>query len=81
MIDNMDELVKEGNKRWKEIESVAEEIRNHLRSGRKLDEARTDRLAHLVLLLIDHLRPMNPSKEQIDEATKGIADLLKSLRR
>jgi len=71
--------MQEGRRRWEEIEQYYEDIRNLTHSGRKLDEANLHRMSHLLLLVIDHLRPMNPSQEQLDEATKGIAELLGSL--
>lgn len=88
MFGNMDEIVKEGNKRWKEIEDLAEELRPYVAKHGDESDIKPDghlqaiiMMAQLLLLMVDHMKPMNPSQEQVEEATKGIADLLQSLKK
>lgn len=78
MFGDLDKTMQEARIRWKEIEEGYEDIKSRMTSGKGMDEAS---LAHLLVLVIDHLRPMNPSQDQLDEATKGIAELLESLGR
>jgi chromosome segregation ATPase len=68
---NMEDLEVVQN-RWKQIEELAE----------KLDESHTNNAAitQLLKLLVEHLRPMNPTKEQLADATKGLTDLLNNLK-
>ena len=85
MIGDMNKTIEEGQKRWEKVEYLVAQLEAHLadigqtHSTGHLDAIHT--MGSLLLLLVDHMRPMNPSKEQIDEATKGLADLLDSLKK
>lgn len=79
MFGNLNKMIKEGQERWDKIEKLAETINNSTTGGQVYDDA----IRELILLVVEHLRPMNPSKEQINEATDGLtnlADLLKNLK-
>lgn len=79
MFGNLNKMIKEGQERWDKIEKLAETINNSTTDGQVYDDA----IRELILLVVEHLRPMNPSKEQINEATDGLtnlADLLKNLK-
>ena len=79
MFNNMKKTIEESQKRWEEIEhriSILKENLEH--SGNATPISITT--AKLLLLLVEHIKPMNPSKEQLSEATKGLADLLDSLK-
>jgi dihydrodipicolinate synthase/N-acetylneuraminate lyase len=75
MFDDLNKTIKEGQERWKKIEELTDEInKQNYYQGMKT-------LVELVTLIVDHMRPMNPSQEQLDEATSGLADLLKTLKK
>jgi len=78
MTNNLEDTIKEGKERWEEIERWSKLIKAHLQTGAKMDSTNIDRLATLMLLMVDHLRPMNPSQEQVDKLTGGLTDLLKN---
>ena len=71
--------IEEGQKRWQEIEDYSGMIKKHLETGLKMDSKNTDRLATLVLLLIEHLRPIQPTQEQLDDTMKDISALLSKI--
>jgi predicted nucleic acid-binding Zn-ribbon protein len=82
MFEDLNKALREGQERWEEIEKRSERLREHLSSGKKITmESSLNDLAWLVLHLVDHMRPMNPSKDQLSDATKGLADLLNALKK
>ena len=81
MFDQVNEVAKEGTERWKEIESLSKQLDEQANNGHIILEHIIPTISNLLLLMVEHFRPMNPSKEQIDEATKGITDLLNSLKK
>lgn len=79
MFGNLNKMIKEGQERWDKIEKLAETVNNSTTGGQVYDDA----IRELILLVVEYLRPMNPSKEQINEATDeltNLADLLKNLK-
>lgn len=82
MFEDLNKALKEGQERWEEIEEYSKRLREHLESGRRITmESSLNDLACLVLRLVEHMRPMNPSKDQLEDATKGLADLLNALKK
>jgi hypothetical protein len=77
MFDDLSKAMEEGQERWKKIEELVTEVEYGLSHSTPTNRA----LYELVILLVDHLRPMNPSQEQLDEATNGLTDLLKALKK
>jgi siroheme synthase (precorrin-2 oxidase/ferrochelatase) len=77
MFNDLNKTIKEGQERWKTIEDLAEELEVSMTTG----GVQPIMMAHLLLKIVEHLRPMNPSQEQLDEATSGLADLLKTLKK
>ncbi len=75
MFDDLNKVMKEGQERWGKIEELAKEI-NRDDYGPNIKP-----VIELLILLVDHMRPMNPSQEQMDEATSGLADLLDALKK
>jgi len=74
MFDDLNKNIKEGQERWGEIEELMDSVS-------KTDWGSNTPIVKLLLLVIEHLRPMNPSQQQIEEATKGLDELLKSLKK
>jgi len=72
MFDDINKTVEEGRKRWDRIEALCEELRQKDPSNTR------DLTVETLLLLVEHMRPMNPTQEQVDEAQKGIENLIKS---
>jgi len=85
MFENMDKTIEEGQKRWEKVEYLVTQLEPYLAAiGQTHSSGHRDAIhtmGSLLLLLVEHMRPMNPSKEQLDEAKKGIADLLNSLNK
>ena len=81
MFSNFSKIIEEGNERWKKINELAIEIDTHLNDKHNVNTISTNKLAELLLLVVEHLRPMNVSQDPIDEFTKGIADLLGSFKK
>lgn len=71
MFDDVNKIMKEGKERWDKIEALCEELKTEP----------SNNTVKLMLLLVEHLRPMNPTEESIDELTNQIGDLLKSIKR
>ena len=81
MFDNINKVVAEGKKRWDKIEELVEVIRNPSKFSVEISsDDYTKTIGMLLIALVDHMRPMNPTEEQLGEAKKGIEDLLKSLK-
>lgn len=82
MFKDLSKTIKEGQERWEKIEEYSKRLKEHLESGRRITmESSLNNLALLVLCLVDHMRPMNPSQDQLDEATKGLYDFLNAFKK
>lgn len=77
MFEDLNKSIKENQERWEKIEELSRTIKK-MRSS---SMPQVERLNDIILLMVEHLRPMNPSQEQLDEATKGLDELLKSLKK
>jgi hypothetical protein len=73
---NLNENLEETQERWEKIESLVKEMNAKLESGENVDNI----VPSILTLMVDHLRPMTPTKEQLADATKGLSDLLNSLK-
>jgi len=58
-------------KRWKKIDAEAKSIQKKLDSSNNISN---NELSKLLLLLVEHLRPMNPSAEDLSEVTNKFLD-------
>ena len=76
MFGDLSKSIEEGQERWGKIEKLQGKLYDNLAEGEEIPT-----VLLLLKLLVDHMRPMNPSQEQIDEATSGLADLLKALKK
>jgi len=82
MFDDMNKTIREGQSRWKEIEECCEDVKDISQGEdecQNINEINIGKLSKLLLLIVDHLRPMNPTQGQLDDVTKGLTDLLGSL--
>jgi len=71
IFEKLAEQVKESNKRWKEIEEVSGELKKlvasklHNEKESYVDRSLICTTAILTLLLVDQLRPMNSTEDQV----------------
>lgn len=77
MFEDLNKSIREGQERWKKIEDLVKIMKESAVGG----QLHNDATHQLLLLLVDHMRPMNPSQGQLDDATKGLGDLLKALKK
>lgn len=71
-LDELEKMMKDGSERWQQIERLHKEISGQLHTY----DPGIRSLVELQLLLIDHLRPITPTKKQIDDANREIKDIL-----
>lgn len=64
IFDAIDEAIKTGAKRWKELEKRYETVKKKLSTGVQISN---EELAELMIIVVDHLRPMNPDPEQANK--------------
>lgn len=77
MFDDLNKTLKESAERWKKIEELATELEYSLSNNEMNNKAAYE----LLVLLVDHMRPMNPSLDQINEATQDLTNLLNTLKK
>lgn len=65
----LDDLMKDSSERWAEIDRLSAELQGP-------DPSTSTRL---MLLLVEHLRPVQPSAEQISDISEGLTEMLGSL--
>jgi len=75
VFNDINKTIKEGQARWEKIDQLYNDLKQK-------DASFTgDKTVELLLLIVDHLRPMNPTQEQVDEAAREIEDLLRSIKK
>ena len=80
MIEKLEKKIKEGQERWERIEEKANLIRGDSDLNGNMHFSRDkDTLAELLLLIVEHLRPMNPSQEQVEQMTNSLTTILKGI--
>lgn len=77
MFDDIQKKINEGKERWKLIEGLAETIKRDIESTEPGPSNRD--LGRLLLLIVEHLKPMNPSDDMLGDLGKGFNDLLSKL--
>ena len=87
MFGDVNKSISEGSTRWKLIEELASNIKEGLDDssigGDILLKSSTGtinphELARLLVLLVEHMKPMNPSEGHLDDMVSGIQDLMSS---
>lgn len=76
MFDDLNKTMKEAQERWDKIEDCVTSLKESMDGGQSI---MPEEVAQLLIHVVDHLRPMNPSQDQLDEVTKGLSDLVGSL--
>lgn len=74
---DINQTLEEGKKRWEEIEALCTQIKADM----EINLYNHPDLFRVIMLLVDHLRPMNPSSDQLNEVAKGLGDMLASFGR
>jgi hypothetical protein len=69
----IDDAVKTGVARWKKIEDKYNKIKDKLSNDLNISDKE---LAESFLLIVDHLRPMNPSEESIAKASEELKKIV-----
>jgi len=69
----IDDLINKGSNRWEEVEKHYSTLKRGIEDNTQISEKD---LAILLVLLVDHLRPMNPSKEAVEKAGEDIKKML-----
>lgn len=69
---NVNDMISEGKARWGNIEQLLEEIQ----SGDLPLEEQVNKQTQVLVLLVQHLAPMNPTHDQLDEMMGGLRDLV-----
>ncbi|KKM07954.1 hypothetical protein LCGC14_1728820 [marine sediment metagenome] len=85
IFEKLNKQIKESGKRWKEIEKISNKLKKmvdgELYSGEaslSTDMNMICMIAILTLLLVDQLRPMNSTEDQVIELQDNIKTLLGS---
>jgi len=82
IFEKLQEQMKESNERWKEINEVSEKLRylmdNDLYSGEENFSVNI-MMVNLILLLVDQLKPMYSSGEQVAKLQDDIKNMLGSI--
>ncbi len=73
-LDDLEKTLEKGTRRWQEIEELYKHISNNLSSF----PSEMIPVIELQLLLIDHLRPITPTKEQLDDVNQELKSILSS---
>lgn len=72
--DVIDDIINKSADRWENIEERTAIIKSDLENNKKID---VKELAKLIVNLVEHFRPMNASKEDLQNIGKDIKEMLK----